>query len=201
MCVPLAGRTLSKGSRVSLFDFTFALSAVVLGLALTEIAAAIHRLLLAGRRVRWAPEPVLLTLIVLIVIVAVWMGAWNERHETVATVEQVMLQVLKLITLYFAAASVLPHQLEEPLSLYDYYDQTRPLSFGALIVSLLLFRAYDMAVAGVLAIDLRTVMHLLVYLAVYGSLIFVRVRWLNVLLLAFVIAFYGWQIMDLQITA
>ena len=181
---------------MSLFDFTFALSAVVLGLALTEIAAATHRLLLAGRRVRWAPEPVLLTAIVLLVIVSVWMGAWDERHETVVTVQQLILQVLKLVTLYFAAASVLPHHVEERLDLHIYYDRTRTLSFGALI-----FRAYGVTVDGQAALDARAIVHLLVYLAVYASLIFIRARWLNVLLLAFVIVFYGWQILNLQITA
>jgi hypothetical protein len=57
---------------MSLFEFTFALSAVILGLALTQVAASLHKLLLAGRQVRWAAEPVLLTLIVVLVIVSVW---------------------------------------------------------------------------------------------------------------------------------
>jgi hypothetical protein len=42
---------------MNLFEFTFALSAVVLGLALTHIAATVHKLLLAGSRVRWAASP------------------------------------------------------------------------------------------------------------------------------------------------
>ena len=58
---------------MSLFDFTFSLSAVILGLALTHIASTTHKLLLAGRRVRWAPEPMLLSFIVLLVIVSVWL--------------------------------------------------------------------------------------------------------------------------------
>ena len=37
---------------MSLFEFTFALSSVILGLALTHIASALHKLLLAGTRVR-----------------------------------------------------------------------------------------------------------------------------------------------------
>jgi hypothetical protein len=66
---------------VSLFDFTFSLSAVILGLALTHLAASTHRLLLAGRRVRWAPEPVLLAAIVLLVIVSVWLFQWDEERN------------------------------------------------------------------------------------------------------------------------
>jgi hypothetical protein len=49
---------------MSLFEFTFGLSAVILGLALTHMASSVHRLVLAGERVRWAPEPILLTVLV-----------------------------------------------------------------------------------------------------------------------------------------
>jgi hypothetical protein len=44
---------------MTLFELTFTLSAVILGLALTHMASSLYRLVLAGRRVRWALEPLL----------------------------------------------------------------------------------------------------------------------------------------------
>ena len=63
---------------ISLFDFTFGLSAVILGLALTHLASSLHRLAMAGRRVRWAPEPALLSAIIFVVIVSVWLRQWQD---------------------------------------------------------------------------------------------------------------------------
>ena len=42
---------------MTLTELTFGLSALILGLALTHLAAALSKLLLARERVRWAPEP------------------------------------------------------------------------------------------------------------------------------------------------
>ena len=78
---------------MSIFELSFALSAVVLGMALTHIAAVIHKLLLAGRRVSWAAEPILLTLLVMLVIIVVWLGSWNLRNETSLTFASTLLSI------------------------------------------------------------------------------------------------------------
>ncbi|MEO7815470.1 MAG: hypothetical protein ABIR87_08490 [Sphingomicrobium sp.] len=64
---------------MTLFELTFGLTAIILGLALTAIAASLHRLTLAGRKVRWAPEPLLLASLVTTIIFAVWLGNWYLR--------------------------------------------------------------------------------------------------------------------------
>lgn len=188
---------------MSLFEFTFALSAVILGLALTHIAATIHKLLLAGKRVQWAPEPVLLTLIVLLVIVSVWLAAWFDRSEATVTMGQMLLQVAKLLTLYVAAASCLPEPAgTEPVNLRDYYDRTRLLSFGSLILSLLLFLVYGIAIHGLPSpMTFGIAVNMLLYPTLYASLIFVRKRWFNILVLGFIIVYYGWRVVGQQLTA
>jgi hypothetical protein len=60
-------------------------------MALTHIAARVHKLLLAGRRVSWAPEPILLTTIVMLVIIVVWLGSWSARNETAMTFASTLL--------------------------------------------------------------------------------------------------------------
>nr|WP_314444009.1 hypothetical protein [uncultured Sphingomonas sp.] len=136
---------------MSLFEFTFALSAVILGLALTQIAASLHKLLLAGRRVKWAAEPILLAAIVLLVIIAVWISAWFDREDASVSIGWIILQVLKLLTLYIAAASCLPEPPSNNVvvNTYEYYDRTRVLSFGALIISYVLFEIADIVVGDV----------------------------------------------------
>jgi hypothetical protein len=188
---------------MSLFEFTFALSAVILGLALTHIAATIHKLLLAGKRVKWAPEPVLLTSIVLLVIVSVWLGAWSDRGEATVTIGQMLLQVAKLLTLYIAAASCLPEPTgAEPIDLREYYDRTRLLSFGSLTLSLVLFWLYFIAIDGMPSpITLGLTVNMLLYPTLYVLLIFVRRRWFNILILGFIIAYYGWRVLGQQLTA
>lgn len=188
---------------MSLFEFTFALSAVILGLALTQVAASLHKLLLAGKQVRWALEPVLLTLIVVLVIVSVWVGAWDESDRTLVTLNQILIQTAMYMALYFGAASALPEPRgEEPLDLHAYYDRTRLLTFGALITSMTLFKVYFGTLYGFRKVfsGMSLAEHILAC-ALYGSLIVVRKRWYNVLVLSFVLVFYYWEISGMSLPA
>ena len=188
---------------MSLFEFTFALSAVILGLALTHMAAVLHKLLLAGRRVKWAAEPALLTMIVMLVIVTVWLGAWFNRNETTVSVGWIVLEVLKLLTLYIAAASCLPEVAgREPVDLHDYYDRTRRLSFGALILSYALFEIADVVADGVpQPLTLGAMVEWFLFPVLYGLLIFIRARWFNVAALAFALLFYGYVVSGLRLSS
>lgn len=188
---------------MSLFEFTFALSAVILGLALTQVAASLHKLLLAGKQVRWALEPVLLTLIVVLVIVSVWVGAWDESDRTLVTLNQILIQTAMYMALYFGAASALPEPRgEELLDLHAYYDRTRLLTFGALITSMTLFKIYFGTLYGFRQVfsGFSLAEHVLACV-LYGSLILVRKRWYNVLVLSFVLVFYYWEISGMSLPA
>lgn len=188
---------------MSLFEFTFALSAVILGLALTHIAATLHKLLLAGRKVRWAIEPVLLMLIVLLVIVSVWLGAWFDRDRSEVTLYQVVVQTAMYLTLYFGAASCLPEPAgKEPTDLYAYYDRTRLLSFGALITSMTLFKVYFATINGFVNEfwGARLLEHLFAC-GLYASLIVVRRPWYNRSVLGLVLVDYYWQISGMVLRA
>ena len=131
---------------MSLFEFTFGLSAVILGLALAHMASTVSRLALAGRRVRWAPEPLLLAAIIVLVIISVWLGQWRARDQTETTVGMMLLQVGKLMLPFMAATFVLPDPVpdEGPIDLYAHYDRTRALTFGSLILGLMAFWAVIM---------------------------------------------------------
>ena len=188
---------------MSLFDFTFSLMAVILGLALTQIAATLHRLLLAGRRTKWAPEPILLALLVTMVIVVLWLSSWRDRAETTVAYWPTFMRVLALLILYFTAASCLPEAKAgtEPIETYVYYDRTRRLSFGSLIVSYSIgstldLLSHDMAYRGVLSLVLW-----LLFPALYAALIFIRARWFNIAGLSLAIFVLGFGALDFKIAA
>jgi hypothetical protein len=67
---------------MTLFELTFSLSVLILGLALTHMASSLYRLVLAGRRVRWALEPLMQAALVLLIVVFVWLNEWNGRGVT-----------------------------------------------------------------------------------------------------------------------
>ena len=187
---------------MTIFELFFGLTSVVLGLALAQIASALQKLANAGPRVKWAPEPILVTLIILTVIVAVWIGQWAERDATSITMVQAFLQVAKMMAVYFAAASVLP-ELEPGdtrIDLYRYYDDTRRLTYGSLIVGLLLFQIYAISNREqAIQWDFATVVEIALYPLIYLSLILIRWRPYNVAALAFALIYYGYRISTVQI--
>jgi len=187
---------------MTLFEMLFGLTAVILGLALTHIAASMQKLLHAGRRVHWAPEPVLLTAIVLLVIVTVWINQWSTRDVDTITTMQALLQVLKMLAVYFAAAGVLPELAgsDERVDLLEHYDRTRWLNYSALIVGLILFLIYSAIQLGDVPDTVGAVLGWLLMPAIYLSLIFVRWRLYNIAALIFVLLFYCYQVWPMELT-
>lgn len=196
---------------MTLFDFTFGLSAVILGLALTQMASSLHRLAMAGRRVKWAPEPLMLAVLVFLVIVSVWLYQWDDRLRTTTTIGLVLLNVLKLLFPYLAAAFVLPEQpeAEGEVDLYAHYDRTRPFTYGAMICGLLLFWVTGL-VGWVVRVGIPQHRPLpwidalaegpWVVVALYGALIWIRNRWVHRLALLGAVGWYGWSIAGISLT-
>jgi hypothetical protein len=186
---------------MTIFELLFSLTSVILGLALTQIATNLHSLLLAGRRVRWAPEPILLTVIILLVIVFVWLDQWGERSETSISFVYALLSVLKLLTLYLGAAFVLTaaEPGTGPVDLHAYYDRTRVFTFGLLITSMLLFGLYRHNPE--IGWSWNEVIGSLVMPFIYAPLIFIRRRWFNVLWLSLVLLLFGLDIAGYRVTA
>jgi hypothetical protein len=194
---------------MSLFEFTFGLSAVILGLALTHMASTVSKLAMAGRRVRWAPEPLLLAAIIALVIVFVWLDQWSLRGGTETTVGMMLMQVGKLMLPFMAATFVLPDPIPEegPIDLYAHYDRTRRLTFGALILGLMAFWGVGMvrwAGGAFPEAGPMTVWSVLqsvpwAFCLGYGVLILVRRRWVNGTLLAAGLAYYGWSVLPMRL--
>src|SRR5438045_551411 len=177
---------------MTLFELTFGLTALILGLALTHLASNLYRLAKAGRKVRWAPEPLLQTGLVLLVVVFVWVNQWETRGTTSIIYARELLQVLKLLALYIAAAACLPEVRDtgDGIDLYVHYDQTRRLSYGGLVAGLVLFNIYRWT--GEQTFQWRwNMLSPLVFIGPYVLMMFVHQHWLNVLLLVAAIIYFS----------
>ena len=119
-----------------------------------------------------------------------------------------LFQVGKLLLPFMAATFVLPDPIpdEGPVDLYAHYDRTRALTFGALIIGLLLFwLAYtieDASAAGAEPMTVWSVVSSLPwgFCLGYGLLIVVRRRWINIALLTVGLIYYAWTIIPVRLT-
>lgn len=177
---------------MTVFELTFTLISVILGLALANIAASLHRLALAGRRVEWAPEPILLTILITVIIAQVWLFQWFRRSLDDILVGVALLDVVRMMLLFFAAASCLPDPDtigEERLSLKNYYYRTRPLSYGAIMVGLWLFGLAQFLYTSPSWLHLLA--NNLVGPALCALLILFRARWLHLGVLVLTIGLWA----------
>ena len=169
------------------------------------MVASLHRLAMAGKRVRWAAEPVLLSSIIFLVIISVWLFQWPHRHVAVTTIGLTLLLVIKMLLPYLAAAFVYPDHLAEhgEIDLLAHYNRTRFFTYSALIAGLLLFW-----IDGVLRASITTG-HLDFqsaiakgpwdFVVLYLVLMFVRVRWLSGILLTGGLLDYAWEIIPVSL--
>ena len=181
------------------FELFFGLTSVILGLALAQLANSLQMLLRTGRRVDWSPEPILLSILILLIIVSVWAGEWQSRAVASFTVGQCLMQVLKLLALFIAASAVLPEPKEgERIDLREHYLNSRAITYGALIVGLILFSAYRYLFGGA-RLTLPGLAENLVLPAFYASLILVRWRPWHLLILSAVLILFSVQIVSVEI--
>lgn len=175
------------------FELFFGLTTVILGLALTHIANSLQLLLRAGRRVKWAVEPVLQSALILMIVVFVWADQWNNRDQAAFTVGQSLLQVTKLLAVYVAAAAVLPEP-DEQVDLRTHYMVSRRVTYGALFAAFILFITYRYLFLPAGHVPLfNSAPAALGIAALYVSLMFVPWRPFHLVALAALCAVYGME--------
>jgi hypothetical protein len=109
------------------FEYLLLFAAVVLGLAVSEIAINFNRLMSAHAKVRWDWLAPLAALVAFLKIVTQW-WTWY-RAEPVAgslTFEMYLVVLVEAVLLFLLSACTLPdHVPAEGLSLRDHYDSVR----------------------------------------------------------------------------
>lgn len=123
--------------QANLFDYFAAFVSVVLGLAVADVACSLHRLLVARRRIRWSPLPLLSALTIFSLILAHFFRLW-DRNADIETVVfyRLVLEAGYVVVLFLTAAASLPDEIPpEGLDLNAWYMGNRMYLFS--LVSLL----------------------------------------------------------------
>jgi hypothetical protein len=116
---------------VSPFEHISVLISIVLGLGLTQLLASLHRLVQARARVRVYWLPLLWAALIFITQVEWWWSSFALRDQTQWNFFYFLFVLLSPVTLYLAAAFVLPEiEAEVEYDLRSYYFATRGWFFA-----------------------------------------------------------------------
>lgn len=112
---------------MSIADFLLAFVGIIIGLGVADLLTSLHRLLRAGKQVKWHWATPTLAALMLLVTLVVWFrsyGAFSEiRSETIADFLPVF---LVLVFSFLMMAAALPDEVPESgIDLQQYYFSSR----------------------------------------------------------------------------
>ena len=181
------------------FEYALVIVAVVIGLALTDVAQSSHRLLVRRRAVRWDPLPLLVAHYVLLTAVRMWFTVWRVREvDALLRYPLYVWLFAELFVLFLLAAACLPDDPDrDGADLRAWYEGHRRYIwslFALFQASYLAHWLYFASEWGTLAADFwPNVLWPLAPLLIYVGLIFTGRRALHYLGLAAVVALQaGW---------
>jgi hypothetical protein len=176
------------------FDYITALVAVVIGLAIADLATSLHRLLRYRKIVRWDWVSPLAALVILAELFNLW---WRWRGFTGTTTGEVIPYFVALILIFLTASISLPDEVPpEGLDLGNYFDENRNYfwfvyaSYVALIVTLLSIRGWQHGLSG--SDLLWKYWFDYAWILVAYTMIFVRRRWVSGVVLLAVLVWLNW---------
>ena len=174
------------------FEYLILFAAVILGLAVSDLAISLHRLLGAGARVRWDWLAPMAAVVAFLKIVTQW-WTWHasERLAAGLTWEMFLTLLAETVVLFLLAAAALPDETEGPIDLAAHYAQASRgywILFAAQWLIGNLFGIWAQMRIERARLDLLQPPYLL--LPVILSLIVVRNRWWHTLCLAALTAIY-----------
>ncbi|HEV2532664.1 hypothetical protein [Phenylobacterium sp.] len=106
------------------FEYLLLFAAVILGLAISDLAISLHRLLGAGRRVKWDWLAPLAALVAFLKIVTQW-WTWHAAEALARglTFEMFVVELVGIVLLFLLAAAALPDEAPrgEPVDLAAHY--------------------------------------------------------------------------------
>ena len=112
---------------MSPFDYALGLVSILVGLALADVAASLHRLLRQARLVRWDGRVVLCVVLVIITITGMWFEVWSIRSvKAVLSYPFYLSLFLEFMVLFLVCAACLPDEPEESCDLGAFYEKKEP---------------------------------------------------------------------------
>jgi hypothetical protein len=108
------------------FEFALGLFAVLIGLAVADVATSFHKLMRNRSKVRWDPLVLSAALYSLLLAVGMWFDIWGVRKfEVVRHFVFYLAIVAQLFVLFLIAAASLPDDTEASIDLRAYYAVNR----------------------------------------------------------------------------
>jgi hypothetical protein len=116
------------------FEYAIGVFAVLIGLAIADIATSLHRLLRSKSTVKWDPLALIAALYALCMAIYMWFDLWRVRHF--AATRHFLFYLLlfaELFVLFLVAASSLPDEVSTSTDLRQFYAANRK-NFWFLVV-------------------------------------------------------------------
>ena len=194
---------MADGGSVNSFDYITVLVAIMIGLAMTDIAASLHRLLRAGKLVRWDWIAPTAAALVLLELFNLW---WKWRGFTGTTLGEVMPYFAVLLLLYLAASASLPDEVPaEGLDLRDFAARSHHYFWSVYIAFVAawigLRTAQDIGRGDSSAMIFAAHWFDYLSIAIYSLVITLRLRWLSGLALAGTLIWLGWGWWTMRLAA
>jgi hypothetical protein len=94
------------------FEYLIALVSILVGLALADLAASLHRLLRARKRVVWHWHALAAAAVLVLIVLDIWWGMRHlERAEVTMTIGLFLPMLVSLLVFFLLAAAALPDEV------------------------------------------------------------------------------------------
>jgi hypothetical protein len=180
---------------VTPFEYLLLLAAIILGLAIADLSVSVHRLLAAGKRVKWDWLAPMAALVAFLKIVTQWWSWFDaQRIASGLTFEMFLTVLASAVLLFLLAATSLPDDFgERPVDLRAHYalvSRRYWLLFAAQEILTTGVSLWAAAVVGKAQLNLVSPVWLVPPIAL--SLSFTKNRWWHTVALAgFIVVYIG----------
>jgi hypothetical protein len=176
------------------FEYITAIVAVMIGLAIADMATSLHRLLRHRKVVRWDWVAPVAALMILAELFNLW---WQWHGFTGKTIGEVVPYFAELILIYLAACITLPDEVPaNGIDLGHYFDENRTyfwFVYPAYVAVFMGLKAISGLQHGRTASELWSENYIdYLWIVVGFGMIFVRQRWISGLLLLATLVWFVW---------
>ena len=119
------------------YEYLVLLIVVLVGMALSDLTISLHKLLVAGRRVRWHWAAPAIAFLSAVLVIGEFMSTWSSKNGTIRFIN-VLPTVGLFVLLFLGAAAALPDEVPpEGLNLRNFYFSNRAHFWGLMTLFML----------------------------------------------------------------
>ena len=179
---------------MSPFDYALGLVSILVGLALADVAASLHRLLRQVRLVRWDGRVIFSVVLVIITITGMWFEVWTIRNvKAVLSYPFYLSLFVEFMVLFLVCAACLPDEPEQGCDLGAFYEKNRTYLWSLFALFQTSFFLHWLYFAGLRMTSHRQMLLLGAWVAfpllLFVSLAIIRSRWFHYIALLALITY------------